>query len=173
MTCRNEFGKLAEQHKLTGTGAEIGVQYGHFSLKITEFYTGKLLCIDIWQGESVYREAKTRLSDASKFQLYRGKSLEIAPLIPDNSLDFIYIDADHHYNAVKADLAAWVPKVRPGGIIAGHDYTVYDDIEVIPAVDDWCTETGYKIQVTNSKEDYGYPKGEPGHPFPTWWTIKK
>ena len=37
-------------------------------------------------------------------------------------LDSVYIDADHCYPAVRADIAAWLPKVRPGGIIAGHDF---------------------------------------------------
>jgi predicted O-methyltransferase YrrM len=42
--------------------------------------------------------------------------------VPDSSLDFVYIDAGHDYNNVKCDLAAWAPKVRPGGIIVGDDY---------------------------------------------------
>jgi predicted O-methyltransferase YrrM len=41
---------------------------------------------------------------------------------PDNSCSFVFLDADHEYSSVKEDLEAWVPKVKPGGIIAGHDY---------------------------------------------------
>jgi predicted O-methyltransferase YrrM len=49
-------------------------------------------------------------------------SVEAAKLIPDGSLDFVFIDALHTYEAVLEDLAAWHPKVRRDGIVAGHDY---------------------------------------------------
>ena len=45
-----------------------------------------------------------------------------AATYPDQSLDFVFLDADHDYESVKADIAAWLPKVKPGGILAGHDY---------------------------------------------------
>jgi hypothetical protein len=40
-------------------------------------------------------------------------------------LDFVYIDGNHSLPYVIADLAAWVPKVRPGGIVSGHDFRQY------------------------------------------------
>lgn len=40
----------------------------------------------------------------------------------NQSLDFVFIDADHRYEAVRRDIAAWLPKVKPGGIISGHDF---------------------------------------------------
>ncbi len=40
----------------------------------------------------------------------------------DNSLDFVYIDANHEYDYVKQDITEWTKKVKPGGIVAGHDY---------------------------------------------------
>lgn len=48
---------------------------------------------------------------------------QAAPLIPDNSLDFVFIDAGHKYGCVRADLRAWWPKVRTGGWFGGHDYS--------------------------------------------------
>lgn len=43
-------------------------------------------------------------------------------LFADNSIDFLFIDADHSYEGVKRDIQMWIPKVRSGGVIAGHDY---------------------------------------------------
>lgn len=166
ITTRAHFGKLAELHKKTGLGAEIGVQYGTFSTQIAEHYTGKIACIDLWGDEAIYHAAQKNLSDTNKFKLFRADSLTLAQFIPDESLDFVYIDANHHYFEVRADIDAWLPKVRKGGIIAGHDYCIYDDIEVVRAVNDWCKDSGYTIQLTT--EDFW-----DGHPFPTWWTIKK
>jgi hypothetical protein len=52
----------------------------------------------------------------------RMLSTEAADKYPDESLDFIFIDACHTYNCVKSDLQAWYPKLKKGGCIAGHDY---------------------------------------------------
>ena len=45
-----------------------------------------------------------------------------AALYADASLDFVFIDAGHTYENASADIRAWLPKVKPGGHIAGHDY---------------------------------------------------
>ena len=49
-------------------------------------------------------------------------SVEAAKQFEDGYFDFVYIDADHSYKGVMADLEAWYPKIRKGGMIAGHDY---------------------------------------------------
>lgn len=164
---RENFGKLCELHKKTGLVAEIGVQYGVFSAKIAENYTGKVLCIDLWGDEAIYAEAKKLLADKEKFKLYRADSLTIAEFIPDGSLDAAYIDGNHYYKEVLADIEAWYPKVRTGGIIAFHDYGALDaDIFVKEAVDYWCKESGYEINVTT--DDFFE-----GKPYQTCWLIKK
>lgn len=163
---RDDFGKLAELHKVTGLGAEIGVQYGVFSERIAKDYSGHILCVDLWQDEQIYNECKQRLSDTTRFTMIKRPSVEAAENIPDLSLDFVYIDANHFKQFVLDDIAAWYPKVRHGGIIAGHDYCHYTDIEVIQAVDEWCEATGYSINLT-TKDFWN------GHPFPTWWTVKR
>ena len=53
----------------------------------------------------------------------KAQSLEFVQSIPDNSLDFIYIDGDHSYSAVKKDIVAWIPKVKTNGVICGHDFS--------------------------------------------------
>ena len=52
----------------------------------------------------------------------RKTSLDAAPLYANASLDVVFIDACHEYDCVKADIAAWLPKVKKGGYLAGHDY---------------------------------------------------
>jgi predicted O-methyltransferase YrrM len=49
-------------------------------------------------------------------------SIEASKIVKDHELDLCYIDADHSYAAVTADLEAWWPKVKPGGVMCGHDY---------------------------------------------------
>lgn len=53
---------------------------------------------------------------------YDLTSVEGSKQFADASLDFVYIDANHSYEAVKEDIAIWRPKVRAGGFIGGHDY---------------------------------------------------
>lgn len=55
-------------------------------------------------------------------EVCEAPSVEAARRVPDGSLDFVFIDADHAYESVCADIDAWLPKVRPGGTLAGHDY---------------------------------------------------
>ena len=55
-------------------------------------------------------------------RIIRKHSVVAAADVTDGSLDFVFIDADHTYPAVVADIAAWWPKVKPGGWIGGHDY---------------------------------------------------
>jgi predicted O-methyltransferase YrrM len=49
-------------------------------------------------------------------------STQAAQRFEDNSIDAVIIDADHQYVSVREDLAAWVPKVKRGGIVAGDDF---------------------------------------------------
>jgi len=64
----------------------------------------------------------------------RSISWEAASLYENNSLDFVFIDACHDYDSVLKDVSAWYPKVKVGGIIAGHDY---ESENVVKAVNDY------------------------------------
>lgn len=57
----------------------------------------------------------------SLINLVRLSSVSAAKTFKDNSIDFCFIDAGHEYDDIKADLAAWWPKVRVGGVLAGDD----------------------------------------------------
>lgn len=135
------------------TGAEIGVWQGHYSTTLCQQIPGlHLTCVDPWKQYKTYNEAKNnqeRLDDAYRqtvealapfgCDIWRMTSLAAAAQVPDASLDFVYIDANHQEPFVSQDLNAWAPKVRPGGIVAGHDYHLKPKKpflqEVKPAVD--------------------------------------
>lgn len=60
---------------------------------------------------------------ANMVQPIRGDSAKSSALYKTGQFRFVFIDADHHYDSVKADIKAWYPKVMAGGVIAGHDYS--------------------------------------------------
>ncbi len=57
-------------------------------------------------------------------RIFEGKSVDAASQFPDGSLDAVYLDGDHSSCGMWDDLKAWVPKVKPGGVICGDDYGV-------------------------------------------------
>jgi hypothetical protein len=136
------------------TGAEIGVWHGGYSEKLKAANQRlRLLCVDAWQsfhgyigpttaykspGGMAEAEAAARaVLEPLGCQILKGDSVAVASTVPDRSLDFVYIDGNHSYGAVLADLQAWTPKVKIGGVIAGHDYCVQPAkpfIQVIAAV---------------------------------------
>jgi len=54
--------------------------------------------------------------------IIKGNSVEVADQFDNHSLDFVFVDASHSYEFVKADINAWLPKIKVGGFIGGHDY---------------------------------------------------
>lgn len=91
-----------------------------------------------------------------RLTILRGDSAGMAIHVPDNELDFVFIDADHRYSAVIADLAAWVPKLKPGGMLCGHDIHL---VGVKKAVDEKLKkyeDTGVDHVWFCKKEDYVY-----------------
>lgn len=111
-------------------------------------------CIDTWMGseEHVIPELESNpdwlYEEFLKYILpvnhvvnpIRKPSLEAVNLYPDRSLDFVFIDAAHDYINVKKDILSWYPKVKIGGIIAGHDYPYWGGVkravdEVFPNVE--------------------------------------
>lgn len=116
-------------------GVEVGTERGMYAEVLCRSNPGlRLICVDAWQPyrgyrdhvdakklQKFYEETQARLSiyDVGYMRMF---SVEAAKQVADHSLDFVYIDGNHRLESVIADLVAWTPKVRPGGIIAGHDY---------------------------------------------------
>ena len=82
-------------------------------------------------SDVVYESVIQRITPyGDRARIYRGTSLSAAKDLP-GGLDYVFIDGIHTYEAVKKDIEAWVPKVRPGGWIGGHDY---DNLPRFPGV---------------------------------------
>jgi hypothetical protein len=79
----------------------------------------------------------------------RYESQEAAKQVPDHSLDFVFIDADHSYEGCRDDITAWLPKLKPGGWLCGHDYDrpAYPLEGVKRAVDEFAAHNHLKVEV--------------------------
>jgi len=88
--------------------------------------------LGVWKGHSISYLAKL-LKDKKDIKVYavdifekwdknESVSWDAANLFKDNSIDFVFIDADHSYESVTKDINSWLPKIKKGGIISGHDY---------------------------------------------------
>lgn len=116
-------------------GAEIGVEQGEYSEALCRGIPGlRLICVDAWAAYPGYRDhvsqekleaflirTKDRLREFD-VEIMRAWSVDAARRHANRSLDFVYIDANHSFPQVVNDLSAWTPKVRRGGIVAGHDF---------------------------------------------------
>lgn len=133
---RTELNKLMPKRKLVGV--EVGVASGlNSNDMLMNWNLKKLYLVDNWgciEGQAGdasspqewhdfnYESTKRLMvNHKSKAVFLKGTSVEMSKKVKDNSLDFAYIDSDHSYEGVKADLEAWFPKVKTGGVIAGHD----------------------------------------------------
>ena len=115
--------------------AELGCAEGYFSSDLCRMGAAKLFMVDNWGHiekqtgdgnnpqtwhDKNYQDAMARVKGYN-VEVLRGISWEQAAKVADESLDLLYIDCCHEYGCVKNDLAAWVPKVKKGGVISGHD----------------------------------------------------
>lgn len=151
---RRDIPKVLNARGLHGVGVEVGVRTGTYSVMVLLQWAGqKLHLVDSWtwypsafphqpsaaQQEEYYRQACESLAPwvaEGRAEIRRVGSVEGADQFEDGSLDFIYIDAGHSFTECMNDIAAWWPKLKPGGIIAGDDYADEDEwFEVKRAVD--------------------------------------
>lgn len=144
-------------HKM---GVEIGVFEGETSKGLLQGLPGleKLVCVDIWEPDEEFllhtpnKKGKIFNADWSKVRSKFAKEVlgpyeqrviplqmmseHAAELFTEDAFDFIFIDANHGYEFVKADSENWWPKLKIGGLMCGDDYQDKPTHGVIQAVDE-------------------------------------
>jgi hypothetical protein len=150
LSCRCGFPSLLVSRGLTGHGVEIGVRRGDFSEIMMKSWPGTMHLVDPWAWTEEYVEVEAHPYEwrndedlehvVHMVERYPGRgvihkmtSLDASKVIADG-LDFVYLDGNHALNHVWQDLRLWWAKIRPGGILAGHDFLYYPLPDVTQAV---------------------------------------
>ena len=146
-----------QKHLRHLTGVEVGVYEGRNALSMyNHLNIRKLYLVDPWKeyndymvGHSIddqkkhdenYSKVKKIFSGHKNVEIIRKTSEEASKNFEDNSLDFVYLDGDHSYEAVKLDLQCWYPKLNEYGVMCGDDYGHISGRAVIKAVNEFAFE---------------------------------
>lgn len=170
-------------------GVEIGVDVGEFSCKLLSICSlDKLYGVDFWpnefgsefrpgffikEGESRYNQCQENLKEfiqKQRCELIKATSIDASKKFENNSLDFIYIDGDHSLEML-FDLYAWTPKVKTGGIIAGHDFKNGKNSGIS---DFWGNQLDYAVQQCSEYycRRHGYKLNIVGGIVKSFWFVK-
>ena len=117
-----------------------------------------------WTQEKMdqrYQATLDRLKPYPNIKIIRKTSMDAVRDIKDGSLDFVYIDGFHDFDWIMSDLIFWSPKVRSGGIVAGHDYYPFYRAGIMTAVDAYVK--GHNINTWYVTRE----------PEPTFFWVKK
>ena len=161
-------------------GAEIGVDMGSNALRINRANPDCLLyCIDLWERydglnggyrlkrDDAYALAKERLDPIENVSIIRKSSMDALEHFEDESLDFVFIDANHELPYVTQDIFFWAQKVKPGGIVSGHDYVTsrraHKHVQVASAVHGYTEAYGITPWFVVDKAEW------PDHPGSFFW----
>ena len=157
-------------------GAEIGVCFGVFAYHVLlQKHPSKLYLIDPWEyglqqdvefdptpekqafPDAYYKIVCELFATYSNVEIIRGKSEDVVTLFPDQFFDYVYIDGEHSYDAVKRDLNNYFPKIKVGGYLIGDDYGWTG---VAPAVQEFLN--AHQDEILWSDDPYG---GKTGNQF--------
>jgi SAM-dependent methyltransferase len=136
---------------------ELGVANGDFSRQIiTHLQPSFLALVDLWDSDRYSEKMYQAVSEHFKnepccdVKIYRTSSIDACQQFEDGSLDFVYIDTTHSYSTTKSELQLYSKKLKPGGILAGHDFSQGNWSKrsrygVIEAVYDFCIESNWRL----------------------------
>ncbi len=158
---------LLERLPRGGIAAEIGVAFGEFTRQILRRNKpDRLHLVDMWDSPR-YAEGLKKIQadfagqfEAGQLVVNRGRSVDVLPLFPDASFDWVYIDTDHSYHTTAQELRICHAKVKKDGLILGHDYCNGNVISpwpygVIEACHEFCVDYGWKY-VYLTLESHGH-----------------
>ena len=168
---RNSFPVLFSSLGLTGIGVELGVRHGEFTAVLSGSVLSCVVGIDNWSGrwtDDSYCRACGVMLRSENVKLIRLDFDRAEGLFEDGSLDVIYVDgnADTDRQIQYERLERWYPKLRYGGVFAGHDYSPFYS-DVVAAVDRFGAERECDIMVTG--ESVSVRRSV----FPSWYLIKR
>jgi hypothetical protein len=143
------------------TGIEIGVAFGGHAEAIFQNTSIEILvCVDPWEFTGAEFEGLKNKYDYDEWAFYvrqrlldlsinclveRTTSDEFAKYAHNNFFDFVFIDGDHSYEQVKKDIQNYLPKIKSGGMLIGHDYGHADYMGVKQAVDEFIQGSGKEL----------------------------
>lgn len=132
------------------TGVEVGVRDGDNAKRLLQLTSMYLYGVDIQTWPSI-NHILTQYPH--RFTFYHMSSMIAADHFCEESLDFIYIDADHRYASVRADLFAWYPKLKIGGVFCGDDYCncwnpAEGHYDIVRAVEEFIQDKDVEISIS-------------------------
>lgn len=187
---RDKFFPLLIDNLQCNVGVEVGVDKAGFSNHIlSKSKIKKYYCVDTWQdnfgsdykpnyyekdGNKRYNQAKYVLDPyliEGRAKMLRMTGVKASMSFLDESIDFCYIDGDHSLEGIYMDIKSWMPKIKIGGIISGHDYK---DGPKSGMSDYWGQQLDFCVEtvVNYYCQKYGHKLNVVGGRIKSWWFVK-
>lgn len=200
---RLEFLHHLEKLPSFNTAIEVGVQKGILAKKSLDIWKSctEYKLVDLWGKEEGYNEPGTDTAsdkdenlwqtrnrmkqwvemNPPKVEFFVMRSTDASKLLANDHFDYVYLDARHDYCAVKEDIKHYWPKLRPGGILGGHDYVdAQYAIDKMGPHEDWskCEDGSIHPEaVKGAVDEFRKQEGNlkvyiSNEDFPSWYVQK-
>jgi len=186
MTPEETLWLISQTKDLTGNIAEVGCWSGITTRNVALNTKATYYAVDAWPDTlaentdpsiaasladmpngAIYKEFLKTTKDLPNVRAIRTTTTEAARFLTGIEFDFVFIDAAHDYESVKGDILAWLPLVRDGGILCGHDWGQPFEVEkavdelfrsrvIVPGTSIWAVRKGREV---NTLENINMPGG--------------